>query len=255
MKDLYLILKNLTRKPLRLFLTVFATFIAFMIFGTLTALSERVRCGHRSGCRRPPRGRQQDQLHAAAADRLRQSRPGVGRRSGRDAPELVRRLLPGSAQSDGHVCRRRRELLTVYDELLISDEERAAWIGNRQGLIAGKSVAQRSVGRRATPAGQFQHLLAARRQPGLGLSTLLPSTRAPTRKRIPTASTSTTNTSTRRSPSAATSSVSSACGPAIRRSTRRLSRKSTTCSSIRRPRPKRCRRRPSTRPSSSRSAT
>ncbi len=45
MKDAYLVLKNLTRKPLRLSLTVFATFIAFMIFGTLTSFQKAFDAG------------------------------------------------------------------------------------------------------------------------------------------------------------------------------------------------------------------
>ncbi len=45
MKDFYLVLKNLTRKKMRLFLTVFATFIAFMIFGTLTAFQKAFDSG------------------------------------------------------------------------------------------------------------------------------------------------------------------------------------------------------------------
>ena len=32
MSDLYLVFKNLTRAKLRLFLTLFATFIAFMVY-------------------------------------------------------------------------------------------------------------------------------------------------------------------------------------------------------------------------------
>ncbi|MEL7187326.1 MAG: ABC transporter permease, partial [Pseudomonadota bacterium] len=45
MKDLYLIFKNFTRKKMRLFLTLFATFIAFMIFGTLTAFQQAFDSG------------------------------------------------------------------------------------------------------------------------------------------------------------------------------------------------------------------
>jgi len=44
-KDLYLVFKNLTRKKMRLFLTVFATFIAFTIFGTLTAFQKALDAG------------------------------------------------------------------------------------------------------------------------------------------------------------------------------------------------------------------
>lgn len=45
MSDLYLILKNLTRKKLRLFLTCFAIFIAFLIFGAVTALKGSLDSG------------------------------------------------------------------------------------------------------------------------------------------------------------------------------------------------------------------
>ncbi|HBR96021.1 MAG TPA: ABC transporter permease [Gammaproteobacteria bacterium] len=45
MKDLYLVYKNLTRKKLRLFLTSFAIFIAFLIFGAVTALQGALNAG------------------------------------------------------------------------------------------------------------------------------------------------------------------------------------------------------------------
>jgi len=45
MNDLYLIYKNLTRKKLRLFLTAFAIFIAFLIFGAVTALKGSLDSG------------------------------------------------------------------------------------------------------------------------------------------------------------------------------------------------------------------
>lgn len=45
MKDLYLVYKNLTRKKLRLFLTCFAIFIAFLIFGAVTALQGALNSG------------------------------------------------------------------------------------------------------------------------------------------------------------------------------------------------------------------
>lgn len=45
MKDLYLVYKNLTRKKLRLFLTCFAIFIAFLIFGAVTALQGALNAG------------------------------------------------------------------------------------------------------------------------------------------------------------------------------------------------------------------
>ena len=45
MKDLYLVYKNLTRKKMRLFLTSFAIFIAFLIFGAVTALQGALNAG------------------------------------------------------------------------------------------------------------------------------------------------------------------------------------------------------------------
>ncbi|MEM8815448.1 MAG: FtsX-like permease family protein [Pseudomonadota bacterium] len=142
MKDLYLVLKNLTRKPLRLFLTVFATFIAFMIFGTLTAFQQAFDSG----------------IDLAADDRLvvvnkinfTQSLPiaYVNRVRAVEDVSAVTHLnwFGGYYQEPRNQFAMfavdAENFLTVYDELLISDAERAAWIGNRQGLIAGKSIAE-----------------------------------------------------------------------------------------------------------------
>ncbi len=143
MKDVYLILKNLTRKPLRLFLTVFATFIAFMIFGTLTAFQQAFDAG----------------VDLAADDRLvvvnkinfTQSLPiaYVNRVRAVEDVEAVTHLnwFGGYYQEPvdqfAMFAVDAENFLTVYDELLVSDSERAAWIANRQGLIAGKSIAER----------------------------------------------------------------------------------------------------------------
>jgi len=45
MSDLYLVYKNLTRKKLRFFLTLFAIFIAFLIYGALTAFDTALNAG------------------------------------------------------------------------------------------------------------------------------------------------------------------------------------------------------------------
>jgi putative ABC transport system permease protein len=45
MNDFYLIIKNLTRKKMRLFLTTFAIFIAFLIFGAVSALKGSLDSG------------------------------------------------------------------------------------------------------------------------------------------------------------------------------------------------------------------
>ena len=142
MKDLYLVFKNLTRKPLRLFLTVFATFIAFMIFGTLTAFQQAFDAG----------------VDLAADDRLvvvnkinfTQTLPIAYANRVRGVEDVV--AVTHLNWFGGYYQEPRNQFamfavdaenfLGVYDELVISDAERAAWIANRQGLIAGKSIAE-----------------------------------------------------------------------------------------------------------------
>ena len=143
MKDLYLIFRNLTRKPLRLFLTLFATFIAFMIFGTLTAFQEAFDSG----------------VDLAADDRLvvvnkinfTQPLPisYVARVSALEDVDAVTHLnwFGGYYQEPKNQMAMfavdAENFLKVYDELIITDEERTAWLANRQGLIAGKAIAER----------------------------------------------------------------------------------------------------------------
>jgi putative ABC transport system permease protein len=142
-KDLYLVFKNLTRKPLRLFLTLFATFIAFTIFGTLTAFQQAFDSG----------------VDLAADDRLivlnkinfTQSLPisYVNRVKAIDGVEAVTHLnwFGGYYQEARNAFAMfavdAENFLNVYEELLITDAERSAWIADRQGLIAGKSIAER----------------------------------------------------------------------------------------------------------------
>ena len=141
MKDLYLILKNLTRKKMRLFLTVFATFIAFMIFGTLTAFQKAFDSG----------------VDLAADDRLivlnkisfTQVLPiaYVNRvRAIEDVEALTHLNWFGGYYQDPRAqfamfAVDAENFMEVYPELVLSDEQRQAWIDNRQGLIAGRSIA------------------------------------------------------------------------------------------------------------------
>lgn len=143
MKDAYLIFRNLTRKPLRLFLTLFATFIAFMIFGTLTAFQDAFDAG----------------VDLAADDRLvvvnkinfTQSMPiaYAPRVRAVEGVEAATHLnwFGGYYQEPknqmGMFAVDVENFLTVYDEILITPEERQAWFANQQGLIAGRSVAER----------------------------------------------------------------------------------------------------------------
>ena len=143
MKDFYLVLKNLTRKPLRLFLTVFATFIAFMIFGTLTAFQQAFDSG----------------VDLAADDRLivlnkinfTQSLPvsyANRVRAVEDVDALTHLNWFGGYYQEPRdqfamFAVDAENFMGVYDELVMSDDERAAWVANRQGLIAGKAIAER----------------------------------------------------------------------------------------------------------------
>ena len=143
MKDAYLVLKNLMRKPLRLFLTVFATFIAFMIFGTLTSFQKAFDSG----------------VDLAADDRLiilnkinfTQPLPiaYVNRvRATKDVVAVTHLNWFGGYYQDprnqfGMFAVDPENFVNVYDELVITDAEQDAWFANQQGLIAGKSIAER----------------------------------------------------------------------------------------------------------------
>ena len=143
MKDVYLVLKNLTRKPLRLFLTVFATFIAFMIFGTLTSFQKAFDSG----------------IDLAADDRLivlnkinfTQPLPisYVNRvRATEDVVAVTHLNWFGGYFQDprnqfGMFAVDPENFVIVYDELVLADADRDAWFANQQGLIAGKSIAER----------------------------------------------------------------------------------------------------------------
>lgn len=142
MKDFYLILKNLTRKPLRLFLTVFATFIAFMIFGTLTAFQQAFDSG----------------VDLAADDRLivlnkinfTQSLPisyANRVRAVEDVDALTHLNWFGGYYQEPRdqfamFAVDAENFMEVYNELVMPESDRAAWVANRQGLIAGRSIAE-----------------------------------------------------------------------------------------------------------------
>lgn len=141
MKDAYLVLKNLTRKPLRLFLTVFATFIAFMIFGTLTAFQRAFDAGIDLSA--------DDRLVVVNKINFTQPMPisYVNRVRAVDGVVAVTHLnwFGGYYQEPrnqfGTFAVDAESFLEVYDEIVISDDERRAWLANQQGLIVGKAVA------------------------------------------------------------------------------------------------------------------
>jgi len=142
-KGFYLVLKNLTRKRLRLILTLFATFIAFTIFGTLTAFQNAFDAGVDLSA--------DDRLIVVNKINFTQVMPisYVNRvRAVPDVEAVTHLNWFGGYYQDprnliGMFAVDAENFLDVYDELLITDEERESWLANRQGLIAGKSVAER----------------------------------------------------------------------------------------------------------------
>ncbi|NNF17302.1 MAG: FtsX-like permease family protein [Gammaproteobacteria bacterium] len=142
MSSLYLVFKNLTRSKLRLFLTLFATFIAFMVYGTLTAFQMALNAGVELSA--------DDRLIVVNKIHFTQSLPishfnKVKSVEGVDAvthlnwfggyyqdPQKLFTMMAVDPES----------FLDVYDDYVLTPAEAEAWLKNRQGLIAGESVAR-----------------------------------------------------------------------------------------------------------------
>ncbi len=142
MGDLYLVFKNLTRKKMRLALTLFATFIAFMIFGTISAFQSALDSGVELSA--------DDRLITVNKINFTQPLPIAYYNRVRTVDGIVevthlnwfggyyqdpKNFLPMMAVNEN-------TFLKVYNELVLTDEEEAAWKGNRQGLIVGENAAR-----------------------------------------------------------------------------------------------------------------
>ncbi len=142
MSDLYLVFKNLTRAKLRLFLTLFATFIAFMVYALLTAFQSFLNSG----------------VDLAADDRLvvlnkinfTQPLPiaYVNRvRALENVIDVVHLNWFGGYYQDPQkmvvtMAVDPESFLRVFNEYVMPETEKAAWVKNRQGLIVGKKAAE-----------------------------------------------------------------------------------------------------------------
>ncbi|MCJ9427711.1 ABC transporter permease [Kordiimonas marina] len=142
MTDFYIVWKNLTRKPLRLFLTLFATFIAFTIYGTITAFQVAWDSG----------------VNLAADDRLvTVNKINFTQPLPVSYVNKVRAVKGVAAVTQmnwfgGYFQDPRKQLvmmavdapsfLEVYDQVVLTPKEQEAWIQDRQGLIAGEAVAR-----------------------------------------------------------------------------------------------------------------
>lgn len=142
MRDFYLIFKNLTRKPLRLFLTMFATFVAFLIYGTLTSFQVAIDSGVDLAA--------DDRLIAVNKINFTQPLPisYVNRVKGLENITDVTHLnwFGGYYQDPQNMvvmfAADAESFLTVYNELILPPEQEAEWLRSRQGLIAGEGIAR-----------------------------------------------------------------------------------------------------------------
>ncbi|MGY8986175.1 MAG: ABC transporter permease [Sphingomonadales bacterium] len=142
MNDFYLIYKNLTRKKLRLFLTCFSIFIAFLIFGTILALKSALDSG----------------VELSAADRLLTfnsinfTNPlPISYVNKIRAVEGVNKVTHANwfggyyqepANQTMTMAVDPETYLEVYEEIVLSPEQKEGWFKNRQGVIVGDRIAK-----------------------------------------------------------------------------------------------------------------
>lgn len=141
MNDFYLIYKNLTRKPLRLFLMVFTIFIAFLIYGVLTAFQSSMNSGVELSA--------DDRLVTVNKINFTQSLP-ISYVNKVKAVEGVEGVVHmnwfGGYYQDARQLVQTfavdpENFLTVYDNIVLTEEEARNWEQTRQAVIVGSSTA------------------------------------------------------------------------------------------------------------------
>lgn len=142
MKDLYLIYKNLTRKPLRLFLTSFAIFIAFLLFGAVTTLKSALDSGVELSA--------DDRLVVLNSINFTNPLP-VAYVNRVKAIEGVAKVTHAN-WFGGYFQEPTNQVVTfavdpetyvdVYSELVIDPAQQDAWFRNRQGILIGERLAK-----------------------------------------------------------------------------------------------------------------
>lgn len=142
MKDLYLIYRNLTRKKMRLFLTCFAIFIAFLIFGAVTALRGALNSGVEMSA--------DNRLVVVHKTNFTISLP----------YSYVNKIKSIEGVKDvthanwfgGYYQEPANQIVTmavdpetyfdVYNELEVDETQMASWKGNRSGVLVGERLAK-----------------------------------------------------------------------------------------------------------------
>ncbi|MFT4937875.1 MAG: putative ABC transport system permease protein [Paraglaciecola sp.] len=142
MKDFYLIYKNLTRKKMRLFLTTFAIFIAFLIFGAVMTLRSALNSGvemsadnrlvvvHKINFTNP--------LPYAYVNKVK-SVEGVkdvthANWFGGYHKEPSNQVVTFAVDPESY--------FKVYSELVVAPEQRANWLKNQSGMLVGERLAK-----------------------------------------------------------------------------------------------------------------
>lgn len=141
MNDLYLIIKNLTRKKMRLFLTVFAIFIAFLIFGAVTALKGSLDSGIEMSA--------DNRLVVVHKTNFTISLP-YAYVSKVKSIEGVKDLthanwFGGYYQEPSNqivtMAVEPETYFTVYSELIIDPQQKQKWLKNQSGALVGERIA------------------------------------------------------------------------------------------------------------------
>lgn len=143
MNDLYLVFMNMTRKALRLSLTLFAMMIAFMIYGVLAAFDGALNAGVDLAA--------DDRLVAVNKVNFTQSLPYAyfNRVKTVEGVEAVTHLnwFGGYYQDPANAMPMfavdPETMLAVYPDLVLSEDEKQAFLSNQQSLIAGDAAAER----------------------------------------------------------------------------------------------------------------
>lgn len=142
MKDLYLVYKNLTRKKMRLFLTTFAIFIAFLIFGAIMALQSALNAGvemsadnrlvvvHKTNFTNPLPYAYVNKTKAIEGVNLVTHANWFGGYFQEPANQVVTFAVEPESY------------LAVYPELIVEPSQRQAWLKNQASVLVGERIAK-----------------------------------------------------------------------------------------------------------------
>jgi putative ABC transport system permease protein len=142
MNDLYLVFKNLTRKKMRLFLTSFAIFIAFLIFGAVMALRGALNSGIEMSA--------DNRLVVVNKINFTQPLPYAYVNKVKNIPGV--KDVTHANWFGGYFQEPANQVVTmavdpdtyfdVYDELVLGEEQKTAWMNDRSGILVGERLAK-----------------------------------------------------------------------------------------------------------------